>query len=537
MTYKQVLKYHEETKHHHHRYARSPGFMDWKNQPNPFRTYVGVPQIELPFLDSDPPGCHSELYRRDAASRPITLETVGGLLELSLGLSAWKEVGEGSRWALRMNPSSGNLHPTESHLILPSMENCPAGVYHYNPFQHVLEQRGILPVSAWESMADHFNAAGFLIALTGIFWRESWKYGERAWRYCHLDTGHALAGLSIAANLFGWKVTVLSSPGDRDLEKILGLDQVDWRPLEEEYPELICYVHPCAQEITATDLPRELISEMARVNFSGAPNLLSKEKVNWEIIYETAAKAQKPSTHAENTPLPDNPLGESAPSSPLGAATIIRQRRSGQAFDSSGSITTEVLLSMLDKTLPRSACAPFDAEAPAPRINLMLFVHSVTGLPQGLYMFIRNPAHREVLQGLCRSDFLWQPMISNDHLYLLEKGSFRTDAMSVSCGQEIAGFSAFSLGMIVEFGSVIEAAPYKYRHLFREAGMIGQVLYLEAEAFGVRGTGIGCFLDDAVHDLLGLQDNTFQSLYHFTVGKPVEDRRLITRAPYFHLKR
>jgi hypothetical protein len=66
--------------------------------------------------------------------------------------------------------------------------------------------------------------------------------------------------------------------------------------------------------------------------------------------------------------------------------------------------------------------------------------------------------------------------------------------------------------------------------------MIGQVLYLEAEAHGVRGTGIGCFFDDAVHDMLGFSDNRFQSLYHFTIGKPVEDSRLTTYPPYHHLK-
>jgi hypothetical protein len=66
--------------------------------------------------------------------------------------------------------------------------------------------------------------------------------------------------------------------------------------------------------------------------------------------------------------------------------------------------------------------------------------------------------------------------------------------------------------------------------------MIGQVLYLEAEAHGNRGTGIGCFFDDAVHEIMGLSDNHYQSLYHFTVGKPIEDPRLTTHPPYDHLK-
>jgi hypothetical protein len=52
----------------------------------------------------------------------------------------------------------------------------------------------------------------------------------------------------------------------------------------------------------------------------------------------------------------------------------------------------------------------------------------------------------------------------------------------------------------------------------RVAGMIGQVLYLEAEAAGVRSTEIGCYFDELVHEVLGLSDNQFQSLYQFTVG-------------------
>lgn len=67
--------------------------------------------------------------------------------------------------------------------------------------------------------------------------------------------------------------------------------------------------------------------------------------------------------------------------------------------------------------------------------------------------------------------------------------------------------------------------------------MIGQVLYLEAEAHGMRGTGMGCFFDDITHEILGLSDNTFQDLYHFSIGKAVEDKRLMTLPPYYHLGR
>ena len=103
----------------------------------------------------------------------------------------------------------------------------------------------------------------------------------------------------------------------------------------------------------------------------------------------------------------------------------------------------------------------------------------------------------------------------------------------MSCGQDIAAKGAFSVGMIADFETPLRTSgPWIYRRLFWETGMIGQVLYLEAEAATIRSTGIGCFFDDAVHGLFGFTGRTFQSLYHFTVGGPVEDTRLMTAPPY-----
>jgi hypothetical protein len=91
--------------------------------------------------------------------------------------------------------------------------------------------------------------------------------------------------------------------------------------------------------------------------------------------------------------------------------------------------------------------------------------------------------------------------------------------------------------MIAEFGETIrQRGAWWYRRLFWEAGVIGQVLYLEAESAGIRGTGIGCYFDDPMHELLGLTGDRFQSLYHFTAGGPLEDPRLQTWAPYAHLE-
>jgi SagB-type dehydrogenase family enzyme len=533
--FNKIISYHEATKHHYDRYARSPGYMDWKNQPNPFRTYNGSPVQPLKLMQQDPPGAYLDLYdTKNNPQQPFTIETIAGFLELSLGLSAWKAAA-GSRWSLRVNPSSGNLHPTEAHLILPPMKPINSGIYHYNALGHLLEKRADIPARLWQHIVAHFGTEGFLIGISSIFWRESWKYGERAFRYCNHDAGHALACVSFSANLYGWKVTYLSCLSGEEIEAVLGFDQIRFRKLEEEHADFICFVHPHESNHIPRGLPDPLVSQFAGLEFIGEPEILSQTCINWESIYTTAGLTKKPPTQEITCDLPKQPWSANEPS-PLSAPDIIRKRRSATSFDPDGSITQNQFLSMLDKTLPRRDCAPFNTALIGPSTHLLIFVHNVVGLAPGLYFFLRAENDLDEIRRFSRSDFQWEPIETNIPLYLLSEGDFRQQAMIVSCHQEIAGFSAFSVGMIAKFKEVVAAQPYLYRHLFWETGMIGQVLYLEAEAHGVRGTGIGCFFDDAVHEIMGFNDNHYQSLYHFTVGKPIEDPRLTTHPPYGHLK-
>ena len=532
---KGIIKYHETTKHHYDRYARSPGFMDWQNQPNPFRSYEGAPALPLPLLKNDPTAAHWDLYdRKKNPAQSVTVEALAGFLELSLGLSAWKAA-SGAQWSLRINPSSGNLHPTEAHLILPPLNSKQSGVYHYNALGHVLEKRAEVPAELWQRLISHFGIDGFFIGISSIFWRESWKYGERAFRYCNHDAGHALACASFSANLFGWKVTYLNALSEGEIQAILGFDQVRFRKLEEEHADFLCFVHPLRSLHIPRDLPDQIISEFTGLHFLGEPGPLSQKRVNWEIIYQTARQTRKPATAEITVKLENRKLCGGEPAQ-LSATQIIRNRRSATDFDRNGSITRNQFLSMLDKTLPRVNNAPFDAELIEASTHLLLFVHNVVGMAAGLYFLCRCDEDLAEIKRISRSDFLWEPVETDFPLYLLLEGNYRQQAMMVSCHQDIAGSSAFSLGMIAKFKDVITAAPYRYRHLFWETGMIGQVLYLEAEACGVRGTGIGCFFDDAVHEIMGFSDNHYQSLYHFTVGKPLEDPRLTTYPPYHHLK-
>ena len=173
-----------------------------------------------------------------------------------------------------------------------------------------------------------------------------------------------------------------------------------------------------------------------------------------------------------------------------------------------------------------------------PRIHLGIFVHRVQDLPPGLYLLERTADVHDRLLGVLGKEARWiQPEGCPEHLRLfcLRETDCRRAAASVSCQQDIAADGAFSLGMIAEFRSAVAGGAFWYRRLFWESGVLGQVLYLEAEAAGVRSTGIGCYFDDAFHAVLGLGDNRFQSMYHFTVGAAVDDPRLVSLPPYAHL--
>ena len=161
------------------------------------------------------------------------------------------------------------------------------------------------------------------------------------------------------------------------------------------------------------------------------------------------------------------------------------------------------------------------------------------GLSPGLYALVRHPSHENSLRNALRTEFCWEkpqdcpPSLS---LYLLRAADVRDAARVICCHQHIAANGAFALGMLAQFdASLKQHGASFYPRLFWETGLIGQILYLEAEAAGIRSTGIGCFFDDTMHQVFGIHDYSWQSLYHFTVGGALDDPRLQTFPAYWHL--
>jgi SagB-type dehydrogenase family enzyme len=561
-----VIRYHEATKHHFYRYARSLGYLDWANQPDPFRRYHGAPLIPLPILapgEEPVSPLYEDLYRPGAVTTQIlSLRSLSRFFEYVLAITAWKQAGD-VRWALRSNPSSGNLHPTEGYLLIGAVAGVAPtpGFYHYAPKEHGLERRADWSEDGFARLMKPFPPHAFLMAFSSVHWREAWKYGERAFRYCQHDVGHAIGAARIAAAALGWRMMLLEGVGDDLLQELLGLDRDgDFEGAEREHPDCVAVVWTVGQD--GGTLPRKegalplfldegVVRQETGGRWYGRANRLSPdEQVPWAIIDEAAAASWKAATDRRVVELAPSaeiasgrpePVATVSSGDPL-AGRIIRQRRSALAFDGKTGISAQRFFTMLDRVTPQDGrpiplrSMPWDAIPWEPAVHLVLFVHLVEGLTPGLYVLVRNRKQKNLLRGAMHDQFVWvvPPACPPElPLFLLQEGDARRVAAQVSCGQDIAGESAFSLGMVAEFESSLrQHGAWFYRRLFWETGVIGQVLYLEAEAAGLRATGIGCFFDDPVHQVFGLSGTAFQSLYHFTVGGPVEDPRLTTLPPY-----
>jgi SagB-type dehydrogenase family enzyme len=237
---------------------------------------------------------YEDLYRSGAvASASLSARSLSRLFEYSLAISAWKQAGD-VRWALRSNPSSGNLHPTEAYLLIDDVAGLSPspGLYHYAAKEHGLELRAQWPKESFMRLLQGFPPNAFLIGFASVIWRETWKYGERAFRYCQHDVGHAIGSVRIAAQTLGWRMLLLDGLADDTIAAMLGVDRAeDFEGAEREHPDCIAVIWPAdhaASPATGTTsclplfLAADAVCDVTRHIWRGKANRLSRgEPVQW----------------------------------------------------------------------------------------------------------------------------------------------------------------------------------------------------------------------------------------------------------------
>src|SRR6202162_3875293 len=282
-----LFAYQQATKHTYQSVRTNARYLDWHNQPDPFRTYEGAPSIILPPEPGFPsPGTFAamaalsekaKLPTEDPSERretQLNLTWLSRLLWHSMAVSAWKKVpGTGARYSLRVNPSSGNLHPTETYVDMRQFAAIEDGLYHYRADRHALELRGR---GAWtQHLARALeipwaSESPLIVGLTSIFWREAWKYGERAYRYCCHDLGHAMMSALLAARAMGLPGGAVAHFSDVRLARAMGLAESD------EAPMAFLIFLP---QIAPVGNPVPPVQPVV-----GTPNELSAEEIPYELL-------------------------------------------------------------------------------------------------------------------------------------------------------------------------------------------------------------------------------------------------------------
>jgi SagB-type dehydrogenase family enzyme len=459
-------------------------------------------------------------------------------LHLSFGITAWKSFGP-DRWAVRANPSSGNLHPVEAYLIVHDLPELAAGVYHYRPEDHALECRARFTGNAGSVWAP----PAVCIALSTVMWREAWKYGERAFRYCQLDTGHAVAALHYAGAALGWRLSEQPQLGTESIARALGLDRTKDFPAirhpetESEEAELLLTLSCGRSSYPAVDV-EHLRRDAGCAQWSGVASTIDPRPMyRWPVLTDVAAATRvadgalavpgRPWPDLDRWHLPETRASKSV-------AEVILGRRSAQRFDPRHWLDPNDFFGLLGAVMPPvSASRRFATHG----IGFVLFVHRVSDLDPGVYLLAGKSHGTSSLAERLAADFDLGPVaraptgLDFRLIAPVDTRPLSRLARGLHCHQEIAVQACFALGMVAEFDAVIDENPAAYRTVHRDAGALGHVLYLEAEARGLRGTGIGCFFDDALHELLKLTDTRFQTLYHFAVGRPIDDPRIEVTIP------
>jgi SagB-type dehydrogenase family enzyme len=491
-------EYHESTKHSVESLRRTAYVLDWANMPNPFRHYEGVPVLDLP---ADPPVPETPALEVLYGTMGTTCAGDGAaflsqLLFYAAAISATKRVpSTGDHYALRVNPSSGNLHPTEFHFLTRGLKDWPDGLYHYRPSQHMAEQRALGEVDL--QLAG--SSAPIVFVLSSIAWREAWKYRDRAYRYCLHDIGHAWQALALSARAIGCDSFAMGDFPDDERAQSCRLH-------DDEWPMLIVELR--GRSIPVNEPPEREFSATNAVWYGGNANRLSGERIGYPLIdgIHAATKLVHRAFGGISAAGP-SPSGSgkiklpSLASSPRAFGDVARTRRSALDFlGGAQSMSLTELWAILTVT-----AQPLRADFDGAFIQLYLYVHRVSGLEPGVYRFWPEPAKLEPVR--C--------------------GDQRVAAAGLSLGQNLAGNACVAFSMIGDIERAVHAHGDRgYRFVHFEAGAIGHRLYLATEALGLGATGIGAFYDDEVHRYLNVTPEQGQVVYHFAVGYPVADPRL-----------
>lgn len=497
-----AVQYHRETSY---RRDRMGGYsLDWANQPNLYKTYPGLEPIPLPREPGLPPVSLWELFQQAPATVPrpeLTAEDLSAILWLTHSLTA-RTRHPGGDFYYRSTASAGALYPTEIYAALTGIKGLKDGLYHFSVVQHglTLLRSGKVQAASPTSPSEKPDRGPLItFFLTAIFFRSSWKYRDRAWRYHLLDTGHVLENLILALKALALPHQSAADFDDRSVGRLLGLDE------KLEVPLALCRVNTAGDapafvaDSTLPLLPSSF-QQASRVAEREADHPLPREayQAGQPVKTEPPASVNMVSRIGPDpkswSPLP----GFISPIETLPLDRAVFSRRSRRNY-----VTTP--LSRERWQALWASLAFFEekerSEAWEPHQTLAVgcLAGQVEGIPPGYYL----------LDWVSKS------------LALAAAGSFIRPMTAICLDQAWLAQAAVHFLFMGNLRELDEAwGPRGYRYALMTAGRLGERLYLAATALGLGCCGIGALYDQEAADLLQL--NPDSRLFYLVAVGPVK---------------
>jgi SagB-type dehydrogenase family enzyme len=479
-----ALEYHEATKHSERSLQENRHFLDFSNQPLPFKIYRDLEAIPLPrdFHEREVPALDAIVAtepRHFGESIP-DLSVFSRVLFLSAGITKRRRYSGGEIF-FRAYPNTGALYHVDLYLVTCDLPGLVAGVYHFGPNDFALRRlragdfRSVLLEASGGN--EDLARAPVIVVSASTYWRNAWKYQARAYRHCYWDGGTLHANLLAAAESEGLEPRIVMGFAEPLVEGLLALEQrregvltlvplgrcAEQPPAAPPMPMLRLEVEPLSRQ--EVDYPA--IREMHEASKLAT----AEEASSWRT--QALPMQQERSSRMETISLPP-PVEAKLASASLDR--VIKRRGSTRAFDPTRSLRLEELATALDRAT-RGLAADFLAPG-GTLVDLYLIVHAVDGLPSGSY------AYRRREQSLER----------------LREGSFREASGRLGLFQELPAESAVNVYSLAALPPILNRFGNRgYCAAQLEGGVTGGRLYLAAYAQGFGATGL-TFLDDEVTD-------------------------------------
>ena len=467
-----ALNYHESTK---------LAYINLATKPPLYKTYSGLPAIPLP-ADFPSLGVAAldaiGTYEAEGGADP-SLTTLTQLLYHCAGVTRVGNFRVAGEVHFRAAASAGGLYPVETYVVCRDLDGLDAGVYHFGPDTFQLtclregDYRGHLAAAAGEY--ECIASAPLTVVFTTVFWRSSWKYRTRGYRYCFWDNGTVAANLLSGAAAAGLPVRVVNAFVDRDVDDLLGIDGVG-----EASTCLLAVGAPSGEAGVSTTAGLDPVGGQSIITAPGEIDYPDIRETHAATLLVNAAEVENargalgitaPTPDRPFFPFPDSGVAN-LESRPLGQTIL--ERGSTRRFDHVNISLAQ--LAAVVGSATGGVPADFLGGPGDSLLDLYLIVNAVDGLPAGAYCF--SPTEKG--------------------LYQLKEGAFRQEAGHLGFEQALPHDASAVAFFMADLEPVLERYGNRgYRAAQLEAGIVGGKLYLAAHSLGLGASGL-TFYDDEV---------------------------------------